>query len=193
MRIMTPSEQFEKNGYLVMSNVVSQEDCEELTNNLLFLENEGMMVRDLQCPMSGSMYGYPLLDSLLEMLADPLSEVVGRKLIPSYSYARVYKNGEVLEIHRDRESCELSATLTLGYDSNKIWPIYFSSKENGEDKVSIDLEVGELAFYKGTELFHWRDKFEGNWQTQVFLHYVDAHGLFAESHKYDGREKLNHQ
>jgi PKHD-type hydroxylase len=38
---------------------------------------------------------------------------------------------------------------------------------------------------------HWREKYtEGKWQAQVFLHYVDANGKYADW-KYDKRNKLN--
>jgi hypothetical protein len=37
---------------------------------------------------------------------------------------------------------------------------------------------------------HWREKYtEGQWQAQVFLHYVDADGPHADQ-KYDKRESL---
>ena len=32
-------------------------------------------------------------------------------LIPTYSYARIYKNGDELKRHKDRPSCEISTTL----------------------------------------------------------------------------------
>jgi hypothetical protein len=32
------------------------------------------------------------------------------KLIPTYSYARIYKKGDVLHRHKDRFSCEISTT-----------------------------------------------------------------------------------
>ena len=44
----------------------------------------------------------------------------GLKLSETYSYARIYKKGDVLHRHKDRYSCEIS-TLNLGGDD---WPIY---------------------------------------------------------------------
>ena len=51
----------------------------------------------------------------------------GRKLLPTYSYMRIYKKGDVLADHRDRESCEISATLNL---SGEKWPIFLKMEIN---------------------------------------------------------------
>ena len=54
------------------------------------------------------------------------------------------------------------------------------------------MNVGAAVVYKGCDLYHWREKYvEGNWQAQVFIHYVDAEGPNAEW-KYDKRKKLAH-
>ena len=51
------------------------------------------------------------------------------------------------------------------------------------------MNPGDGVLYPGI-IPHWREKFQGFWQTQVFLHYVDENGPHT-SHKYDGRESLN--
>jgi hypothetical protein len=40
-------------------------------------------------------------------------------------------------------------------------------------------------------MHHWREPFEGQWQAQVFLHWVDADGPHADQ-KYDGGLALSH-
>jgi hypothetical protein len=35
-------------------------------------------------------------------------------MLPTYSYARIYANGDELKKHRDRPACEVSVTLHLG-------------------------------------------------------------------------------
>jgi hypothetical protein len=51
------------------------------------------------------------------------------------------------------------------------------------DGKAIDLESGDAAIYLGCEVKHWRDEFQGDFQNQVFLHYVDKHGINKEYHK----------
>jgi PKHD-type hydroxylase len=67
-----------------------------------------------------------------------------------------------------------------------------SGHEVHVNKISaIDMQVGDAVLYHGMDNIHWREKFEGKWQAQVFLHYVDAEGKYAEW-IYDKKEKLSH-
>ena len=43
--------------------------------------------------------------------------------------------------------------------------------------------------YYGRDLEHWRDKFKGKTQYQLFLHYVDANGKYKDR-KFDGRNNI---
>ncbi len=52
------------------------------------------------------------------------------------------------------------------------------------------MEIGDAVMYRGCDKWHWREPYiEGQWQAQVFLHYVDANGFYAEW-KYDKRKSL---
>jgi len=118
----------------------------------------------------------------------------------------LYKQGEELKPHTDRPACDISATLTLGF-SGEPWSIYMADKSydstgykviletNSEiclNNVSeIKMQVGDAVLYRGMDKVHWRNKFEGEWQAQVFLHYVDAAGKNAEW-VYDKKQKLAH-
>ena len=176
---------FEQNGYVVLSDALSKEECEKLTQHMFSLHDQGKLVKDDQCPQSDAIYGDPLFDELLARFAGPIGQQVGRQLIPTYTYSRIYRPGEILKKHKDRPSCEISATLTLGFDGKYVWPIYFDE----DREISVNLDVGELAVYKGTEICHWRKPFKGNWHVQVFLHYVDANGPYKD-HAFDGRPNL---
>ena len=90
-------------------------------------------------------------------------------LEPTYSYLRVYKNGDVLHKHTDRKACEYSVSLTLKREArDEIWPLYLETDKTYETL----LDEGDGLIYKGIENPHWRDKFEGERLAQVFLHYV---------------------
>ena len=107
------------------------------------------------------------------------------KLTPAYTYARVYKKGDILERHKDRFSCEISTTLNLGGDN---WPIYVepSGKENKKG-VKVNLKPGDMLIYLGCELEHWREPFEGDECVQVFLHYNNVKTKGAEKNIFDTR------
>jgi len=131
---------------------------------------------DSQTPNTYSHYGDIAFDTLLEHMLPAVEEVVGMKLISSYSYARIYKHGDELMRHRDRPDCEISTTMFLGGDE---WAIYMEGEP-------VLLQKGEMCVYKGCDLVHWRNKFEGEKCVQVFLHYQP----FKENAKHDGREIL---
>jgi len=44
--------------------------------------------------------------------------------------------------------------------------------------------------YSGCDLEHWRKPFKGTVCGQVFLHYNNANGPFAETNKFDKRPML---
>ena len=54
----------------------------------------------------------------------------------------------------------------------------------------MDLKVGDMLIYSGCELEHWREPFQGNICSQVFLHYNHANGPFAKTNLLDGRPLL---
>tara|TARA_R100000995_G_scaffold18093_1_gene7363 strand:- start:1308 stop:1718 length:411 start_codon:yes stop_codon:yes gene_type:complete len=120
----------------------------------------------------------------------------GLKLNETYSYARIYKKGDVLRRHKDRYSCEISTTLNLGGDP---WPIYLDPinnkrhteyteyKEGTSSGLKIDLEPGDMLIYSGCELEHWREEFKGKDCGQVFLHYNRANSKLGKLNKFDRR------
>ena len=131
-----------------------------------------------------SNYGDLIFDTLLLGKVKQLSRITETRLVPQYSYHRLYTNGSELVRHKDRESCEISLTLCLGYDSDDSWPIWFEDSDGKE--VSVELQPGDMVIYKGCELDHWREPFKGKNHAQVFLHYNDATGKYGQQ-KYDGR------
>jgi hypothetical protein len=173
---------FDKNGYVHLKGFLDDQNCNELTNILKDLVKNGKTEKDDQCPKSEAIHGTITFDKLLEDLLPHFEKVCGKRLYPTYSYARLYKPGEELKKHTDRPACEISATVTLGFEGD-VWSIYMAGNK-------VDMQVGDAVLYRGMDVKHWREKYtEGQWQAQVFLHYVDADGPHANQ-KYDGRTAL---
>ena len=136
--------------------------------------------KDEQIPNTYSIYGDPVFDTLLMKVLPIMNKETGLEVVPTYSYARIYKKGDILHKHKDRPSCEISTTLNLGGDP---WPIFLEGEQ-------VDLNIGDMLIYEGCKLEHWRDKFEGENCGHVFLHYNDANGQFKDINIFDGRDKL---
>jgi alkylated DNA repair dioxygenase AlkB len=185
---MNITEKFTQDGYVNLIDFLPLHSCEELTDELKKLVNEQKTEKDIQCPKSEAVHGANAFDKLLEYCLPYFEKASGLELYPTYSYARLYSHDEELVIHKDRESCEISATITLGFN-DKCWSIFMGDHSDKSDGVEIVMNVGDAVLYRGMDKYHWRNKFEGQWQAQVFLHYVDKNGPHAEW-KYDKRESL---
>ena len=155
---------------------------------------------DEQIPNTYSSYGNIAMETLMLKCQPIMEKTTGLKLDPNYTYARIYKKGDILKRHKDRFSCEISTTMNLGGDD---WPIYLSPNENvGEPDgknitaaskakgVKVDLKPGDMLVYRGVELEHWREKFKGKECVQVFLHYNDRKTPGAKDNRFDKRPHL---
>ena len=156
---------------------------------------------DKQVPNTYSHYADQVMETLLVKMLPVMKEHTGLDLVPTYSYARLYKNGDILRRHKDRPSCEISTTLNLGGDP---WPIFIDGtgaktvideykqihKPNAPEGTKVLLEVGDMLVYSGCELEHWREPFQGQVCGQVFLHYNHRNGPFAEKNLFDKRPLL---
>ena len=127
---------------------------------------------DATVPNTYSHYADIVMETLLTKLKPRVEQESGLKLYETYSYARIYKNGDILKRHKDRYSCEVSTTLNLGGEE---WAIFLEpSGEEGEEGVKVIQEPGDMLMYRGGDMEHWREPFEGENYGQVFLHYNDV-------------------
>ena len=192
---------FKKNKYKVLRGAISKELASFIYSYFLkkrqvarflfdstyispFTDYWGVWT-DEQVPNTYSHYGDVVMETLLKDLRVKMEEETGYKLQEAYSYARIYKTGDVLHRHKDRYSCEVSTTLNLGGDP---WPLYLEpSGETGRVGIKVNLEPGDMLLYSGCEVEHWREAFPGKDCGQVFLHYNDTSKKTAKDNIYDTR------
>jgi len=143
---------------------------------------------DGQIPHTYSHYSDIAMETLMLKCQPIMEKTTGLKLNPAYTYARIYKKGDVLKRHKDRFSCEISTTMTLGGDP---WPIYLEpSGKEGLKGIKVDLKQGDMLVYSGCELEHWRTKFKGKDCCQVFLHYNNKKTPGSSQNLFDRRPHL---
>ena len=135
---------------------------------------------DEQIPNTYSHYADVAMETLMLKCQPLMEKTTGLKLYPAYTYARIYKKGDVLKRHKDRFSCEISTTMNLAGDD---WPLYLEG-------VRVDLKPGDMMIYKGMELEHWRNKFKGKECIQVFLHYNNRKTPGSKDNMFDKRPHL---
>ena len=146
----------------------------------------GSMKENEIAPGASAAAGDCFIDGLLMDLLPLAEHITNLKLFPTYSYFRVYRRGDSLLNHTDREACEISVSLCLGFEAAGRWPIIL---DNTSTITPIDLNPGDALFYRGIECPHWREPLAGDRVAQAFLHYVDQNGPYAEW-KYDKRPKI---
>ena len=213
---------FKKNHFLVIKEAISKDVANFVYNYFLmkrqvtktlndfryispYNEDHGTW-KDQQIPNTYSHYADIAMETLLLYVQPKMEKLTGMKLNPTYSYARIYKMGDVLKRHKDRFSCEISTTMNLGGDE---WPIYLENKKNVGNSDDIDpetgtnyqvstdnkgtqiiLKPGDMLVYKGEILEHWREAFIGKDCAQVFLHYNNQFSPGADDNMFDQRPHL---
>jgi hypothetical protein len=195
---------FQRNKYAVMKGVISKEIADFAFDYFLnkrkvaqflfdqkfispFTEYWGRW-NDAQVPNTYSHYGDLVMETLLQKVKPLMEKYTRLKLSETYSYARIYKKGDILPRHKDRFSCEISTTLNLGGDP---WALYLDpTGKKGQAGIKVDLQPGDMLIYSGCDLEHWREEFRGDTCAQVFLHYNKKGSKIAKENQYDKRPFL---
>ena len=167
---------YEEKGFEVKQEFIPRFFAQYLRNyfDLLYRNDQVPNKGDAQVAKSVGIYGDPAFDTLMLMCLSSVEEIVGKKLLPTYTYARIYFNGADLLPHTDRDECEHSVSLSLGGTSSALWPLWFKNEDNEPEYAAM--YEGDAVVYQGNKVNHWRDEFEGETQFQLFMHYVEAEG-----------------
>jgi len=156
--------------YKIIKNFLSADELELLKTYTKILHriehNEKDMSRDT---CDTAIYADTIMEALLLRKRKKLEEESNLKLLPTYSYYRMYTYLSELTKHKDRPSCEVSVTVNID-SCGTPWPIFM-------DGTPIHLEKGDAAMYLGMDVKHWREEFQGDYCAQVFLHYVKENGI----------------
>ena len=168
-------QELEQNNFLFVPNFISEERAQTLNYWLLNERDAGRLIDDPR--INYGLFGKSYQDAalFLELLCEKIkhvSDLVEELVLPTYSFCVVYESNSQLIKHLDREACEISLTVHLGGDAD--WSI-FIEKPSGE-AVPFKLNPGDAVVYLGCIAKHWREKFTGQYYSQVFLHYVRSRG-----------------
>jgi hypothetical protein len=190
---MTEQEHFSKYGYAIVRNIISPELAK-------FIADEFTMVRDVyhhlqnvpvedttrfgdrQIKHSFSYYAPLCFEILFPRVTPKCEEILNKKLIPSFSYARILYEGAEMEKHVDRASATISTTITFEIDKDP-YDIWITDLEGND--VALKMYPGDMCLFDGGKLVHWRDTYTGKKHIQAQLHFAND-----EANRYDGRQML---
>lgn len=185
------NEQLDKIGYLKVDQLIDERTINTISK---YFENKlkrGEWVGKPKNDEDSTKLGYysdPLIEVILEEYLPVIELKTNLKLDPTYSFSRIYQEGEELFPHSDRPACEISVTVNVA-SVNEISPIWMQYKNNDPSKYL--LKPGDAVIYKGCEVLHWRRPLpKGHLTVQFMLHYVNKNGPFA-NYRLDKRNALS--
>ncbi len=201
---------YNKEGYALIEDLIPPEVAQAFLGSLkqdmapgpIPLSRAEKHVNLLRRP-AFELYGHhykPMLH-LLWGLTPVVSNIIGRELLPTYDYFRIYRESDVCRVHFDRYSCEHSLSLTLDYSDGVPWELQLGKTRHAEPSAKVDedfgsephsslaMKVGDGVLYQGVHHRHGRTKPNPNaWSAHLFLHWVDRDGPYRD-HAFDGQTK----
>lgn len=138
-------------------------------------------------------YHYVPLATFHWGMTPAISALVGEPVLPTYSYFRLYRRGDICRVHGDRPACEHSLSLTLAYADDRPWALEVSpvrteapySRADAqfapeERAQAVAMAAGDAVLYQGVHHHHGRTTPNPNaWSAHLFLHWVSRNGPYA--------------
>lgn len=166
-------------------NLISNEECKIISKNYFDMIEKNEIYFDQRCPESPAFYNPYIAPYIRDRIHTRIENVLQKNLHFTFSYGRIYKKGHTLPKHKDRRACEYAISITLDRSEESDWPIFFENEE-------YNPHVGDGLLYKGHETYHWRNPLSYEWQTGLFIFYVDKDGKFAHlKDDNSNHEKIN--
>ena len=184
-------EVFDRNGYLYVPNAVDfkslycsppvNKEGQRITGMERHFRRQKPEFKSIEPQVNGSLarYNHPCYKAIHHSLMKQIEGILNIDLLPTYYFDRFYYEGQELTRHKDRPSCEISATVQISTNRDEAWPIWFQHPDQTENSVSM--KNGDMVIYKGCEREHWREPLTGenSYHHQIFFHYVNAQGPYV--------------
>ena len=114
----------------------------------------------------------PLFPTTIDMVtahkhyAEIVAKITGKKVFGVFSVPtiRMYRNGDILNRHVDKDVAEIALTVNIWAD--QVWPLYIEVASG--DVREILMKPGDGAIYEGRAMHHWRKKYKGKICLQQF-------------------------
>ena len=185
------TEAFDRNGYLYVPDAVDfkslycsppvDKEGQRITGMERHYLRQSPDFKSMEPQVNGSLarYNHPFYRKAHYSLMKKIEGILSMDLLPTYYFDRFYYEGQELTRHKDRPSCEISATVQISTNRDEAWPIWFQRPDQTENSVSM--KNGDMVLYKGCEREHWREPLTGenSYHHQIFFHYVNAQGPYV--------------
>lgn len=162
-----------------IGQMLSIDECEELTKKILFAKENGLFHLENDERYYNNSHGGNINEAweLLERFLPLMQSKVGKKLKVANPYIRIYKNESTLKPHTDRTGLDWTISLCLFSNIKTDWPLIVKN-EDGEI-IEYQNIVGNGSYVAGAKLEHWREPLlcnDDEYVVQLFLHYTEDCG-----------------
>ena len=171
---------FEKNGFVKIKGALSPEIIELYKSFIDLSHFDGPRQPESGPYLRGPIesVGCNVFDNSILLYCKHIVEKIWGidDMVPSYAYSREYYRGSELLVHRDREACQYSMTLTMCKRGQGTTYLWFSESEDKSNAIPVELEEGDAIIFNGGTNYdgkwHWRDPLELDSLVQLFIHFV---------------------
>ena len=196
---MPAHDDYSRNGYVRLERLVPGELAKALLDHFWRSLHGGQLPVAYQdnpvlprpaLDLHGS--NFPTIATFHWGMTPVMAGLAGCELLPAFAFFRLYKQGDTLRVHHDREACEHSMTLTLGYSDGQAWPFdvgtgaWTGRAEPTEDFgqrpfTSVAMHPGDAVASRGIERPPGRLAANPNqWSAHLFLHWVERDGPYRD-------------
>jgi hypothetical protein len=201
-KIKEYNEFLKKNDYVLIKDILTQKSIDYFNKNIKFGDN-----------LCNVQFGrcHNLKDESQNICDDYHKEsfnlyktILGYEYYITYTFALLYNKNNILIPHLDNIENEISATTC--YHTTKDYPIYISKQymENNynyrytddinnikeEDKIEINIQVGDIGFFNGRNHLHFRNKLEEDINYKGILSHYSKTKRDSEEWKQKTRENV---
>ena len=178
---------FDEYNPVTIENVLNSDTlniCQEYYSRNI--ENNVYIMGDKQSQRFKS-HNEPLSRILHYEILPLIEKVVGKKLMPTYTYLSAYVKDSDLPAHTDRADCEYTVSFLINKPENSKWPIYLHKVKqpikykgrsvftpSNDECFEIDCNAGGLMMFSGTDHIHFREKLPHDFYHIVLLHYCSV-------------------
>lgn len=208
MKVASTNERYLADGYVALPQFVPEQitrgflvrlksDLARSGTALGALRQSSPLLRREAIELYG--YHYAPMATFLWGMTPAISALVGRDLLPTYAYFRIYGQGDICRVHSDRPSCEHSLSLMLATSDDLPWPLDVGAEHIETPRAmadddfgtqpysSIAMNAGDAVLYQGVHRIHGRVTPNPNrWTAHLFLHWIDPDGPYADK-AFDGQ------
>ena len=174
--------------YGIIKNLISDDLRHQMIDLMNLLKAHSISINDgdpnVNIP-SDAFFG--IFNTIQLKIMPEIENIFKIELVPTYNQSRIYYPNSILYKHFDKLACEYAITINL-YQEKDSWPIFMQDIKNKENPISFKLNPGDAVWYKGCEVWHWREKNEYGIGYQTFMFFVDKNGKYS-NRKYNKNEE----